>query len=108
MRVKLTARHFKATANLKEFAEKKVRKLEKYYDGIIDCEILLKHEKNDRIADISLKVYGQQLHAIEKSEEMSKSVELCVDKLERQIKKYKAKLHSHNHLKADIGEPSES
>ncbi len=99
MRITFTARHFKAPDNVKEFAERKVRKIKRYYDGIIDCEITLAHEKLIHVADISVKVYGQKLRAVEQSDDIFKSIDSAVEKLERQVKKYKSKLRDHNHEK---------
>ncbi|MFQ5648564.1 MAG: ribosome hibernation-promoting factor, HPF/YfiA family [bacterium] len=99
MRITFTARHFKAPDNVKEFAERKVRKIKKYYDGIIDCDILLKHEKLTHVADISVKVYGQFLRVVEESDDIFKSIDTAVDKLERQVKRYKEKLREHSHEK---------
>jgi putative sigma-54 modulation protein len=100
MRINFTARHFKASDRLKEYAEKKVQRLKKYYDGIIDCEIILDYEKLNQIAEIAIKVYSQRLVAIEKSEDIYKSIDLAVDKLERQVKKFKEKLREHSNEKA--------
>ncbi|MFQ5825229.1 MAG: ribosome hibernation-promoting factor, HPF/YfiA family [bacterium] len=100
MRINFTARHFKASERLKEYAEKKVQRLKKYYDGIIDCEIILDYEKLKQIAEIAIKVFGQRLVAIEKSEDIYKSIDLAVDKLERQVKKFKEKLREHGKEKA--------
>ena len=91
MKLHITARHFKLTDALRTFAETEVARLEKYHDGIIDCEVILAAEKQTQIAEILLKVYGQKLTATEKSENIQKSVTLAVDKLERQLKKYKGK-----------------
>lgn len=108
MRISFTARHFKATNRLKEYAEIKVRSLKKYYEGIIDCEIILDYEKLNQIAEIAIKVYGQRLVARERSEDIFKSIDLAVEKLERQIKKYKGKLRGHTNEKASaiIAPPS--
>ncbi len=95
MRISITARHFKATERLKKYAEEKVRRLKKYYDGIIDCEIILDYEKLNKVAEIAIKVHGQRLVALEKTDDVFKSIDLAVDKLERQIKKYKGKRRSH-------------
>jgi putative sigma-54 modulation protein len=99
MHITFTARHFKATNRLKEYSEKKVTRLKRYYDGIIECEIILDYEKLDQIAEIAIKVYGQRLVAIEKSEDIFKSIDAAVDKLERQVKKYKEKLKDHANVK---------
>lgn len=100
MRINFTARHFKASDQLKQYAEKKVQRLKKYYNGIIECEIILDYVKLDQIAEIAVKVYSQRLVAIEKSPDIYKSIDLAVDKLERQVKKYKEKLRSHDNNKA--------
>ena len=58
MRISFTARHGKASEKLKEYAEKKVKKLKKHYRGIIDCEIILDYVKTKQIANIKVGVYG--------------------------------------------------
>ncbi len=95
MRISLTARHFKATKRVKDYAEKRVRRLPRYYDGIIDCEIILDYEKETQVAEIAIDVYGQRLVAREKSEDLFKSIDFAVDKLERRLKKYKEKLRKY-------------
>lgn len=99
MRVTFTARHFKPSDRLKTFAENEVQRLRKYYDGIIDCEIILDYVKSDQIAEIVLGVYGTKLAVVEKSEDMYKSIGLAVSKLERKLKRYKGKLFSHKNEK---------
>lgn len=92
MRVTFTARHFKTSERLKEFATDEVQRLKKYYDDILDVEIILDFVKLEQVAEIVVKVYGQRLAVIEKSEDMYKSITLAVDKLERKLLKYKQKL----------------
>jgi len=100
MRINFTARHFKAPEQLKEFSEKKVSKLKKYYDNIIECEITLSYEKLTQVAEISVRVYSQTLCVVEKSDDIFKSIDAAVDKLERQLKKYKGKTRSYTRMKA--------
>ncbi|MBN2415159.1 ribosome-associated translation inhibitor RaiA [bacterium] len=99
MRVTITARRFKLTDDLKEFAENEVRRLKKYYNNIMDVEIVLGWEKKDRLAEIDIKVDGNRLAAHERSDDMKKSITLVVDKLERQITKHKAKRRGFDHEK---------
>lgn len=101
MRITLTARHYKAPEKLKEYAENKVQTLKKYYDGIIETEIILDFEKQTQIAEIAVKVHGQRLFALEKSEDIYKSIDQAVAKLERQVKKYKGKLKGFTHEKVN-------
>jgi putative sigma-54 modulation protein len=92
MRFNITARRFKLSEGLKEFTESEASRLKKYYDGIIDTEVILGWEKKLRTAEIKISVFGTMLTATERSEDMKTAVRQAVDKLERQLVKYKEKL----------------
>ncbi len=104
MRITFTARHYKAPEDLKNFAIAEVQRLKKYYDGILECEIILDYEKQTQIAEIILAVNGSRLAAREKSEQIRKSIRLATDKLERQLKKYKKKFNKKGSDKLTIKE----
>jgi putative sigma-54 modulation protein len=91
MRITFTARHFQPSDRLKDFANEQVARLKKYYDDILDTEIILDYQKQDQIAEIVIKVFGNKLAVKEISEDMYKSITLAVDKLERKLKKYRDK-----------------
>ena len=92
MRVSFTARHFKPSERLKEYATSEVARLKKYYDDILDVEIILDYVKQDQFAEIIVKVYGQRLAVGEQSEDMYKSINIAVNKLERKLLRYKEKM----------------
>ena len=94
MRTSISARRFKLTDNLKAFAQQEVQRLERYFDGIIDCNIELYYQKDNKTSDITLTVHGNLLKATETTEDFRKSITLCVEKLEKQVKKYKGKLQN--------------
>lgn len=101
MRLNLTTRHGKASDELTQFVDSEVRRIKKYYDGIIDCEVELDYVKpSAQIAEIRITVYGQVLTAVETSAEIRTSIKLAVDKLERQVKKYKQRLRDFDRVKA--------
>ncbi|MAT38486.1 MAG: ribosomal subunit interface protein [Ectothiorhodospiraceae bacterium] len=94
MDMQFTARHFKAHEGLKQYAISQVSTLKKYYDGILKGKIVLDYEKPKdslKTAEIQLAVFGTNLIATEKSENFYKSIDNAVDKLERQLVKYKNK-----------------
>jgi putative sigma-54 modulation protein len=92
MEIRTTARHFELTDNLKKFAEDEVKRLEKYYDHIIDCHLTMSVEKARQIAELTVKVYGTVLTSKSKAFDMYVAVEQVIGKMETQIKKYKSKL----------------
>jgi len=91
MRISFTARHYKPSQRLKEYAQNEVLRLEKFYDGIISCEIVLDYQKDIQIAEIMITVYGQQLTVMEKTDDIYKSIDKAVEKMERKLKRYKEK-----------------
>lgn len=99
MRISVTARRFKLSEDIKDFTEEEVRRLKKYYEPILDVDVILSWEKQDRIAEVNITVYGSVLTAHERSEEMRKSITRAVDKLERQLKKYKERRRGFEHEK---------
>ncbi len=91
MRLNFTARHYKSSPRLKEYAQNEVSRLEKFYDGIISCEVVLDYQKDIQIAEVHVTVYGQKLTVVEKSDDIYKSIDLAVQKMERKLKRYKEK-----------------
>ena len=91
MRITFTARHGKASEDLKQYAENEVRRLKKYYEPIIDCEIILDYVKSKQIAEINIGVYGKVLQSQVIKDDMRQAISEAVTKLERQLQKYKEK-----------------
>lgn len=92
MQIRITARHFDLTEDLKGFAERQIGKLRRYFNHIIDSHLILDMEKSRMTAELKVKVYGTVLSSKYRSFDMYDSVEKVIDKTEAQIKKYKAKL----------------
>jgi len=95
MRVSFTARHYKPSKRLKDFATNEVQSLEKFYDAIISCEIILDYQKDIQIAEVNVLVHGQNLTVVEKTDDVYKSIDKAVEKMGRQLKKYKEKKIQH-------------
>ena len=92
MQIRITARHYDLTGDMKSFAEKQIAKLGRYFNHIIDSHLILDMEKSRMTAELKVKVYGTVLSSKYRSFDMYDSVEKVIGKMEAQIKKYKAKL----------------
>lgn len=92
MNVEITARHFDLTSELKEHIEKEVGGLTRYFENIISSEVILGVEKYRQSAEIKLKVYKEVITATGSSGDMYQAVEMAVNKVKSQLKKYKGKL----------------
>lgn len=94
MNVTITARKFKAHDTLKEFVLNELKTLERFNEDILDVDVVLSFQNvkdSIKIAEIILHIPGQTLTATEQTDDFKKSINACVEKLERQIKKIKTK-----------------
>ena len=96
MQINISAKGTELTEALKEYAKKKLSKIEHFFGNIQKIEIELEVEKVKedsmrQIAKVNVWVAGQILHATEASESMYSSIDMIIDKLDQQIKKYKDK-----------------
>lgn len=92
MNTKVTARHFELTGEIKELAEENFASLQKFFENIIACHLILDVEKHRKLAELHVQVYGQTLRSTEEADDMYASIESVFDKARAQIKKYKGKL----------------
>ncbi|MEI7595508.1 MAG: ribosome-associated translation inhibitor RaiA [Bacteroidota bacterium] len=95
MKVNIQSVHFDADKKLVAFVEEKVNKLETLYEGVIGSEVILKLESGsaieNKVAEIKIKVAGQELYAKKQSKSFEESVDESVDALKKQLLKYKEK-----------------
>lgn len=92
MNITTTARHYELTPALKDYAERKVLNLKKYFEQIGTAQITFSLEKYRHAVEISVHVNGREFNSKEESEDMYTSIDRVVDKLERQILKHKGKI----------------
>lgn len=92
MRVKFTGKNINVTEALKDVISKKVSKLDKYFKQDVEAHSVLSVQKNIQKFELTIPFKGGILRAEEESNDMYKSVDLVVDKIERQIRKQKTKL----------------
>lgn len=105
MQIRTTARHFDLTDDLKDFAEKQIAKLERYFNQIIDAHLIMEMEKSRMTAELKMKVYGTVLTSKHRSFDMRDSVERVIDKMEIQLKRYKERLKDKKAKKAQKASP---
>lgn len=95
MEITIQSVHFDATAQLKEFIEKKISKLEKISDLIVNAEVVLKVVKpevaNNKEASVKLNIKSGELFADKTADSFEEAIVLCVEALEKQILKVKEK-----------------
>jgi len=103
MQTNITARHLKLTDAISSYVRKKLSKSSKFYDGDdVWAHVILSVEKNRQITEISFHIGKLAFRVKEQSPDLYASVDLAVDKLEKQLRKQKeiSKIHRNQNLKA--------
>lgn len=100
MRINLTARHGHLPEGMQAYIEKNVQKLQKYYSGIVDADVVLDWEKRQKTVDFHVMVHGTILKAETKAEHIHQAMDEAIDKIEVQLKRYKDKKRHKDHTKA--------
>jgi putative sigma-54 modulation protein len=92
MKVTVIAKNMQLTDALREIVQKKISKLEKYFEGNVEARATLSVQKNRHIIEVTIPFNGVLLRGEEATSDMYKSLDLVEDKLERQIRKQKTRL----------------
>lgn len=96
MDIYVRGKNFKVSDALKEWVEKKIGKLEKYFDDTEDVGeaqvIMIVHNERHR-AEVTISLNGIVLRGEEETDDMYATIDQVLNKIERQIKKYKTKIN---------------
>lgn len=95
MQISVTGHHVEVTEPLKTYVESKFEKLERHFDHVTDVHVVLNVEKKVQKAEATVQISGAKLFAEDHQEDMYAAIDGLIDKLDRQVKKYKEKNTKH-------------
>jgi len=93
MKIKISGRHTDASPALRDYVIEKTEALERFFDRIVSVDVVLSVEKERRIADFHAHLVNRKrINAREESSDMYASIDKAVDRLKRQLVKFKGQL----------------
>ncbi|MCL5036466.1 MAG: ribosome-associated translation inhibitor RaiA [Chloroflexi bacterium] len=92
MQLTVKGKNMEVTGALKDYAEKRISKLTRYFDHIISTDVTLSTERNWHIVEVNVFGDGFSLRGEERTGDMYTSIDKVMDKLEKQVKKQKDKI----------------
>jgi putative sigma-54 modulation protein len=95
MPVSVTFRNMESKDVWRDTVQEKISKLKKYLDYPLEANVVLTTEKHRQIAEVNLVANRLTINAREATEDMFSAIDGMVDKLERQLLKYKEKIRRH-------------
>lgn len=107
MKLQVHAVHFTADQKLLAFIQQKLSKLDQFYDRIVSGEVFLKLDKGDKFSthskllEVKINLPGAVLFVKEMGQTFEEAVDLAIDALKNQLKKFKDKLLSKSAIKGE-------
>lgn len=92
MRIEITARSLELTDGMKEHIEKRLLKLKRYFEGVLECHVIAQLERFVYRFEITLHGNGFDLFAEAHDGDLHVAFENSADKIERQVRKLKDKI----------------
>jgi putative sigma-54 modulation protein len=92
MNLHLSGHHLELTPAIREYLTSKLDRVVRHFDHVIDVNVILSVEREQRKAEASIHVRGRDLFAESPVTDMYAAIDRLVDKLDRQIVKHKEKL----------------
>lgn len=96
MQIKITGKHGHVSDATQEFIKEKAQKLLHYFQRLMMIEVLVDQREEEFV--VEFRVSAEHKHdfvASERNKDLLAAVDLVVDKLERQVRRYKEKIQDH-------------
>jgi putative sigma-54 modulation protein len=106
MQLNVTGHHVDVTTSMKGYVEKKLDRIVRHSDHIIDVHCILTVEKQRHKAEATVQLNGATVYADAVEMDMYAAIDAIADKLDRRVKKHKEKLSDHHALEAQKIRPS--
>jgi len=97
MNLSISGHHLEVTPSLHGYVTTKLERIRRHFDQVIDVSVFLSVDKLQQKAEISLHVRGKDLFAEAIDDDLYAAIDAVVDKLDRQVLKYKDKRFAHPH-----------
>lgn len=96
MNIKITGKELKATESIKDYIERKIERLVKYFGEEFDVLATIKTEGNEQVAELNVLAEGSSYRAVTAHRDLYASIDKDIDILEGQIRKMKTKKDKQN------------
>mgnify|MGYP000968295743 FL=1 len=96
MNLQVCGHHLEITPALRDYVTGKLERITRHFDNVIDVNVILSVEKLNQKAEVTVHLAGKDVYVESVDEDLYAAIDGLVDKLERQVQKYKQKLQDHH------------
>ncbi|HLF31602.1 MAG TPA: ribosome-associated translation inhibitor RaiA [Xanthomonadales bacterium] len=101
MQINLTGHHVEVTPALRDYVNDKLQRISRHFDHVISINVVLNVERHRNDAEATLHAAGKSLFANASDMDMYAAIDGLVDKLDKQVKRYKERLRDHQASRDD-------
>jgi putative sigma-54 modulation protein len=100
MNLIISGHHLELTPAIREYVQNKLDRIIRHFDHVIDIAVILGVEKPSekdkrQRAEVNLRLRGNVIHVESFAHDLYAAIDTLIDKLDRQVLKYKAKMQDH-------------
>ncbi|EXI89488.1 ribosome-associated translation inhibitor RaiA [Accumulibacter sp.] len=96
MNLQVSGHHLEVTPALHDYVTGKLERITRHFDNVIDVNVILSVDKLKQKAEVTVHLAGKDVYVESVDEDLYAAVDGLVDKLERQVQRYKQKLQDHH------------
>ena len=100
MQLNVTGHHVEVTESMRGYVEKKLERIGRHYEQVLDVHCILTVEKLRQKAEATVHVSGTAIHTEATDENMYAAIDMLTDKIDRCLKKHKEKIRDHHAAEA--------
>ena len=89
MNLNVSGHHLEVTPAIRGYVQEKLERVKRHFDHVIDAHVILSVDKLRQKAEVTLRVRGKDIHCACEEQDLYAAIDLLVDKLDRQVLKYK-------------------
>ncbi len=107
MNLSISGHHLAVTPSMRGYLVQKLDRIRRHFDQVIDVNAVLSVDKLAQKAEVTIHVRGKEINAQAVDADLYAAIDLLVDRLDRQVLKYKSKRQAHGHIplkRAELGE----
>ncbi len=91
MNLNVSGHHLEVTPAIRSYVSEKLERVTRHFDHVIDAHVILSVDKLRQRAEVTLHVRGKEIHCECEEQDLYAAIDLLMDKLDRQVLKYKDK-----------------
>ncbi|MFT3801942.1 MAG: ribosome-associated translation inhibitor RaiA [Burkholderiaceae bacterium] len=96
MNLSISGHHVEVTPAIRNYLIQKLERVTRHFEQVIDVSALLSVEKLEQKAEVTIHVRGKEIFAESIDADMYAAIDTLIDKLDRQVIKYKTKRQEHD------------